>query len=155
MSKKFQISLIVLVTVILLLAVTIPGLAKKPDIFFTVEADYVMDWVTLTMEGTKPFTSTGAIQDVGTSWGHWVPQPLGVIGILFFESNKDQDMFVIQWKASTFKPDDDLCAKGTFTINANLGTGEYEGLWGTGTLTACRVEQGSNEIVMTMEGRIP
>ena len=86
MNKKTRIGLMVLVTVILLLALTIPGLAKKPDKFFTLEADYMVDWTNFTMYNGS-FSSEGAIEDHGESWGHWVQQP-GVRTSMYFLCQK-------------------------------------------------------------------
>ena len=153
MNKHVKISLIVLVAVVLLLAVTIPSLAKNPDKFFTLRADYVSDLVSFTYTGS--FDSDGAIDDKGPSWGHWVRQPGGRRGMSFFQSEVNtEDMFVIEWKIPWFDFDDEDCVDGTFTIITSLGTGKYEGLWGTGTLKSCRPGMGDTGY-MILEGRVP
>ena len=153
MNKHLKISLIMLVTVILLLAVTLPGLAEKSDKFFTLKGEYTVDWDNFTYTGD--FSSSGAINDKGKSWGHWVLQPGGRRGVIFLESQKkDRDIFVIMFKAPYFELDDENCVDGTFYIDASLGTGDYEGMWGTGTLRSCRPYM-DEKLYMTLEGRVP
>ena len=151
MNKHVKISLIVLVTVVLLLALTVPGLAKKPDKFFTLEFDFEaedINWDNYTADDGD-YESTGAIEDEGSVSGHFIPSWGIFRGTTIFVSDFDGDKFVIRWH--TGDRDETGCAYGQFQIYGYLGTGDYEGVWGSGRITLCR-PIGGDSLSGSLEG---
>ena len=145
MNKKTRIGLMILLTVILLLTLTIPGLAKKPaDFTLKYEFDDV-DWDHYYAEGT--FSAIGVIAGKGDAITHWIPRDAKQ-GTMIFE-DQDADEFVIRFTISKYEGND--CSSGHFQILASHGTGKYEMLWGNGDITMCRPDWG-NDVYGFLEG---
>ena len=138
MKKRTRIGLTLLVGVILVLTLTIPGLAKKPaDFILTYEFDDV-DWDHYYAEGT--FSAEGVIDGDGEAITHWIPRDAKQ-GTMIFE-DQDSDEFVIRFTLS--KDEDNYCGSGHFQILASHGTGKYEMIGGNGDITMCRTDWGND-----------
>jgi hypothetical protein len=142
MNKHVKISLIVLVAVVLLLALTVPGLAKRPDKSFVLEfdMDYV-DWDNFWSTGT--FHSVeGSITDSGTTYGHWNPFWGSAKGTMILQSSDEVSQIVITYTVPFEKP----CTTGHFTIWDTKNTGEYAGMGGVGKIEICRHDNGTPDL---------
>jgi len=145
MNKKLRISLVVLITVALLVALVVPGMAAKIDKSFKLSfyfAEGTINWEEFTADGGA-FVAYGAIPDEGTVSMHWNPIWGVFRGTMIFESSIDGDRFVVYFRAGAM--DEVGCATGNFGFYPNLGTGDYFGMSGSGKMFICRSENGTGD----------
>lgn len=134
MKKYTKISMIVLITTLLLLTVTMTGLAKKPTEF---TLNYDMDDINwATNYGTGTFESEGAIEMDGNATLIWNPAIWGWQGTMFFDDgggNSITARITIMWEGDP----GDGCRYGHFYLYTPRNEGEYAGYRGNGTLSMC------------------
>ena len=136
MKKHTRIGLIILITLVLLLSLTITGMAAKSN-RFTLTAILEVDTNSYTAEGTfeADFDADGKPDDNGIALAHWNPYWGRFKGTTTFVSESG-DKFVIWWSLSEYE---DGCASGNFRFYPTKSTGKYEGIWGGGRITSCRI----------------
>jgi hypothetical protein len=134
MKTHTRIGLMVLVALVLLLAWSIPAMAKKPA-DFTISYDLLdVNWENNYGEGT--FDAEGVIQvEDGDVIAHWIPRIGAKQGTMIFKDGANGN-FYIRYTLSKYEGDD--CGSGHFEIQEFRGTGDYEGMWGNGDFTMCR-----------------
>jgi hypothetical protein len=160
MNKKARISLVLLITVGLLLALTMPGLAEKPegkgkpDTFFLTYTFTDIDWDIFYAEGTFDLETIGGTEVSGDAFVHWIPRlnnssgggmPVKQGTMTFID--EDTDRAVVRFSVS--KIEGSYCASGHFDILYQQGTGKYENLDGGGDILMCRPDWGD-----TIDGRL-
>jgi hypothetical protein len=131
MNKHVKISLIVLVTVILLLAIAIPAFAGTKHDFtltYTVSQQDVTGryWVG-TFEFTEGFEDSGSAQ-LAFTWDRTIPANFYFDGV-----NGD---FAARSIVKYFKSEDG-CNEGKIKILPSRGTGDYAGWGGVGVISGC------------------
>ena len=140
MNKHVKISLIVLVTVVLLLAIAIPAFAGTKHDFtltYSVSREDVTGryWVG-TFEFTEGFTDEGSAH-LAFTWNDIIPA-------YFYFDGENGDFAV---KSIITKPEGN-CKEGKIKILPNRGTGDYAGWGGVGVISGC-VEAGVAEGTIT------
>ncbi len=146
MKKKTRIGLIVILTAILVLALTIPGLAKKQTNFNLAYEYQNIDWDH--NYGVGVFSSTGEIEvNDGIATLHWIPRAGVKQGTMFFEDPNGS--FVVRYTIS--KDIGNYCGSGHFQIITFRGTGDYKTMWGGGDIILCRPDWG-NDVNGTLSG---
>jgi hypothetical protein len=137
MNKTLRVSLILAITVGLLLALTISGLAKKPDTFtLTYKFDEV-NWDIYYAEGTFEAMTVGGTSFEGKAILHWIPKYGTRFGTMITTAYNDYGILgtiVFNFKIPNY--DEDGCATGPVTI-PYIGTGVFESYQGTGDIYMC------------------
>jgi hypothetical protein len=137
MNKTMRVSAIVVITVGLLLALTISGLAARADTFTLTYEFPEVNWDTLDAVGTFELVTSGGTQASGEALLRWVPgtSPHGTMIFL-----TDTGQAVVRYVLARSVGDD--CFTGQFYIAEWLGTGEFENLHGRGDIEMCRPDWG-------------
>lgn len=146
MNKTVRVSLIVVIAVGLLLALTISGLAKKPDDkgkpdTFTLTYEFPdVNWEIYYAEGTFDLETTGGSTASGTAILHWVHKYGTQFGTMIITAIEEGN--VIGTAVFNFKlpPTNEDCASGPVTMPL-FGTGVFESYQGTGDIYMCREKQ--------------
>jgi hypothetical protein len=145
MNKKARISLVVLITVGLLLALTMPGLAEKPegkghpDTFYLTYDFPQVDWGTFYGEGTFELY-VGDLELDGSAILHWIPGPGSRQGTMIFTVDDEfGSTTVVKFTVSKYAGDD--CWSGPVSI-IPWGTGGFEYYQGRGEILLCRPDWG-------------
>jgi hypothetical protein len=145
MNKTVRVSLVLMITVGLLLALSIQGLAEKPegkghpDTFYLTYDFPQVDWDIFYGEGTFELY-VGDLELDGNAILHWVPGPGSKQGtmILTVDDEFGSTAVVIFTVA---KNEGDNCWSGPVSIEP-LGTGGFEYYQGRGEILMCRPELG-------------
>ena len=150
MNKNVKISLIVLVTIVLLLAMTSWGFAKnqieKPEFELTFTLD---EWDEFMRNFSGSFDSYGTIEDSGDAYldltFNWsIPGFLSFVGKNGAFSAKTMLMIEKYWEED--------CRKGKIILLT--GTGDYENMTdGLGQIKLCRAYDVNNKFI-GLEGTI-
>jgi len=146
MNKTVRVSLIVMIAVGLLLALTISGLAKKPDTFHLEYVFPEVNWEIFYAEGTFDLEVFDGRTTSGDAFVHWIPRLSSVgtglpvkQGTMTFIDG-DADRAVVRFSMS--KIEANFCVSGHFDILYGQGTGKYENLDGGGDILMCRPDWG-------------
>ncbi len=146
MNKRVRIGLVLLITLILLLGLTIPGMAKKsPDYVLTYVFDEV-DWDNYSATGTFELTNANLFKE-GDVTMNWTPKPGVKKGRMDF-IDLGWDTFAVEFALATVHAN--RCGTGSYQILMQEGTGVYEDVGGSGTITMCR--ENNDTITGTLEG---
>ena len=151
MNKHKRIGLGVLVAVILLLALTVPALAKKPY-HYHITYDYLnVDWDNKSAEGTFTIQTENQYRSglAAMSWTRNFKWRKGTMTFTNDESLYNAGSFTVQFNFPVAR-EELPCGTGSFIIIE--GTGEYEGYGGIGTIYMCKV--GENHLDGNLDGWI-
>ena len=156
MNKRIQIGLILVITLVLLLGLTIPSLAKNP-VPFGITYEYThINLNNHKAKGTFTITTNQIVSGVAKM--EWTPLRSDNLGahkgtMTFTNVVENLDLigsFTIQF-AIPKKSTSGGCRYGTFQILPEETTGVYIGWQGNGTITMCS-EEGTDNIVGSLEG---
>ncbi len=159
MKKHTRIGLMVLITVVLLLAMAVPGLANNAHKFnlefcFGTEdpecPNSEFDWDHYSIDFGE-FSSTGAIEDEGDAFVNWSPIWAIFRGTMIFENEANNGEIVLRYNLSHSDPNNEDCTYGRFQIYPSQSSGIYDGLWGVGDIEFCR-PGGGNYVVGELNG---
>ena len=134
MNKTVRVSLIVAITIGLLLALTISGLAKKPETFKLTYEFPEVNWELFYAEGTFDLEDFDGRTASGDAFVHWIPNAAKQGTMTFIDG--DGDRAVVRFTVPKWVGDD--CGTGHFEILYWQGTGKYENLHGNGDILMCR-----------------
>jgi hypothetical protein len=128
----------VLVTVVLLLALTVPGLAKKKTNFSFAYEFYNVNWDTNYADGTFSDLIAGDIEMAeGDAVIHWIPGTIWQGTMFIFDDILEpSNSFVVRFTISKDEGND--CGSGHYQIINFRGEGTFETMWGNGDMTICR-----------------
>ncbi len=148
MNKKSRISLIVLLSVILLMALTIP--VQATNMPYAMHIKYTLndvDWDDKSAEGEFEIVDPDPVR-VGTVTLDWIARTQVKQGTMYLTEDGGPGTLVIGFSIPV-KPAGDYCGTGSFKILTDLSPG-YE-VFGTGTIEMCRVGNGPHA---TIEGQL-
>jgi hypothetical protein len=142
MNKPVRLSLIVLITVGLLMALTVQGLAEKPEVpghpdTFYLTYDFPeVDWDYRYAEGTFELYVFDGRTASGSAVLHWIPKYGTKHGTMIFTADDDEESkAVITFKLS--KGEEGNCLSGPVSIPF-FGTGVFEYFQGRGDILMCQ-----------------
>lgn len=148
MNKRVRISLVLLITFILLLGLTIPGLAKKTPTYHIEYKFPEVNWDEYSADGDFTLEAGSGIRS-GDAYVDWFSTPGVVKGTMTFTNGDGypQGGFVIQFAIPTMHQEG--CGYGSFQIIEKYD--EYaEYLGGNGTIMMCRY--GDHHVSGTLDG---
>lgn len=151
MNKRTQIGLILAITLVLLLGLTFPSLAKKaPDFMVDYEFNDV-DWDTYSATGTYKMYLTASPEDYasGTVEMSWSPKPGMKQGEMNFTDDEISENTFTALITMPLELSNAGLVCGTGTYRIFEGTGDYDFFWKMGTITMCR--EGQHTIYGTLE----